>query len=154
DCQEICNQLNCGNGFIDAGEECDTNDLGGNDCTTLRLGFTPGDLFCRFYCQFDASRCTTCGNGVVAVREECAPPGSAPCAGSCQRIPTCGAGFVDSPETCDDGNTVSGDGCSSTCLFEFINEVEPNDTEAQALANAHFTPPRLISGSISAGTDT
>ncbi|HEX7625138.1 MAG TPA: DUF4215 domain-containing protein [Anaeromyxobacteraceae bacterium] len=30
----------------------------------------------------------------------------------------CGDGIVTPPETCDDGNTVSGDGCSSTCLIE------------------------------------
>jgi len=32
--------------------------------------------------------------------------------------PTCGNGIVESPETCDDGNTKSGDGCSSTCVTE------------------------------------
>ena len=30
----------------------------------------------------------------------------------------CGNGVVQSPETCDDGNTLSGDGCSSTCQIE------------------------------------
>ena len=29
--------------------------------------------------------------------------------------PVCGDQFVDSPETCDDGNTTPGDGCSATC---------------------------------------
>ena len=32
--------------------------------------------------------------------------------------PTCGNGVVDTGETCDDGNTASGDGCSSTCQTE------------------------------------
>lgn len=27
----------------------------------------------------------------------------------------CGNSIVETGETCDDGNTVSGDGCSSTC---------------------------------------
>ena len=31
---------------------------------------------------------------------------------------TCGNGVVDPGEQCDDGNTVSGDGCSSTCQLE------------------------------------
>jgi len=31
------------------------------------------------------------------------------------RVPRCGDGFVDGGERCDDGNTVSGDGCSATC---------------------------------------
>jgi cysteine-rich repeat protein len=32
--------------------------------------------------------------------------------------PGCGNGVVDSGETCDDGNTANGDGCSSTCTKE------------------------------------
>ncbi len=32
--------------------------------------------------------------------------------------PACGDGFVDPGEQCDDGNTVSGDGCSATCKLE------------------------------------
>ena len=43
---------------------------------------------------------------VVAVPP--APPGSG----------ACGNGVIDPGETCDDGNTVSGDGCSSTCQIE------------------------------------
>ncbi len=31
---------------------------------------------------------------------------------------SCGDGVVDDFEQCDDGNTVNGDGCSSTCQFE------------------------------------
>ena len=30
-------------------------------------------------------------------------------------VPTCGDGRFDAGEVCDDGNTVSGDGCSSDC---------------------------------------
>jgi cysteine-rich repeat protein len=30
----------------------------------------------------------------------------------------CGDGTLDAGEECDDENTVSGDGCSSTCVFE------------------------------------
>ena len=32
--------------------------------------------------------------------------------------PSCGDGILTAVEQCDDGNTVSGDGCSSTCQFE------------------------------------
>jgi cysteine-rich repeat protein len=32
--------------------------------------------------------------------------------------PTCGDGTLDTPEACDDGNTVDGDGCSSACVLE------------------------------------
>ena len=30
----------------------------------------------------------------------------------------CGDSVVNGPETCDDGNTVSGDACSNVCLEE------------------------------------
>jgi len=33
--------------------------------------------------------------------------------------PTCGDGFLDGDETCDDGNVVVGDGCSDVCEVEF-----------------------------------
>src|SRR5262249_15233996 len=33
-------------------------------------------------------------------------------------MPVCGDGIVDMTEPCDDGNTMSGDGCSSTCQIE------------------------------------
>ena len=36
----------------------------------------------------------------------------------CQVVPVCGNGIVDAGETCDDGNTVSGDGCSADCQIE------------------------------------
>jgi cysteine-rich repeat protein len=34
------------------------------------------------------------------------------------KTPFCGNGIPESPEQCDDGNTVNGDCCSATCLFE------------------------------------
>ena len=39
---------------------------------------------------------------------------------SCGNItqPICGNGVVEGTEQCDDGNTISGDGCNSTCQFE------------------------------------
>jgi cysteine-rich repeat protein len=38
----------------------------------------------------------------------------------------CGNNVMETGETCDDGNTTSGDGCSALCARE-VNEVEPND---------------------------
>jgi fibro-slime domain-containing protein len=35
-----------------------------------------------------------------------------------QFVATCGDGIMSGPEACDDGNTVSGDGCSATCHIE------------------------------------
>jgi cysteine-rich repeat protein len=45
----------------------------------------------------------------------------------------CGNGIINLSEQCDDGNTVSGDGCSATCTIE-----------SSALAIAPPTPPTLL----------
>lgn len=53
--------------------------------------------------------------------------------------PACGNQIRESRagEQCDDGNMMSGDGCSATCQYEGIQvEVEPNDTRPQANALA------------------
>lgn len=34
--------------------------------------------------------------------------------------PVCGNGVSEAPEQCDDGGTISGDGCSSTCMIEAV----------------------------------
>jgi cysteine-rich repeat protein len=49
--------------------------------------------------------------------------------------PSCGDGLVGGNEECDDGNNVSGDGCSATCTSEAPWEIEPNGASATA------TPP-------------
>ncbi len=48
----------------------------------------------------------------------------------------CGDGVQDWLEECDDGNLVSGDGCSATCIFEGVEESEPNGTTLTATALA------------------
>jgi cysteine-rich repeat protein len=41
----------------------------------------------------------------------------------------CGDGISDIGEECDDGNNVSGDGCSNNCIFEFCGDVICNNYE-------------------------
>lgn len=53
--------------------------------------------------------------------------------------PRCGNQIIEprgNNETCDDGNTTSGDGCSATCLWEFVRESEPNGATGSADASA------------------
>lgn len=46
------------------------------------------------------------------------PPPSNQDAGTPTPVAVCGNGILEAGEQCDDGNTVSGDGCSSTCQIE------------------------------------
>lgn len=46
----------CGNNVLETGEECDTDQLNGQTCTTK--GFTGGTLKCSSSCKFDTSGCT------------------------------------------------------------------------------------------------
>ena len=64
---------NCGDGDVDAGEDCDGADLNGMDCTDLGMGFAGGTLSCAAGCGFDTSRCNRCGNGRIdaADGEQC-----------------------------------------------------------------------------------
>jgi cysteine-rich repeat protein len=93
----------CGNGLLDAGEECDDNNtVSGDGCSAA---------------------CITefCGDDVrqVGIGEEC-DDGNLDdedgCSSSCL-VEHCGDGVVHATfgEQCDDGNIVGGDGCGPTC---------------------------------------
>lgn len=103
-----CNR--CGNGEMDDGEQCDGPDMNGQDC--MDRGYASGELRCNFDCSFDESSCRHNGevDGGPDVQEG-----------------WCGDGNVNwyrdernqlVQEVCDDGNQMSGDGCSSNCLSD------------------------------------
>jgi len=51
----------CGNGIIEAGEECDATNLNNKQCTDF--GYTGGTLSCTEDCEFDKSDCRRGGGG-------------------------------------------------------------------------------------------
>ena len=61
--QEASTSSGCGNGVIEAGEECDGIDLGGQTCQGL--GFSSGVLNCGADCLFDTSGCISGGGGFI-----------------------------------------------------------------------------------------
>jgi cysteine-rich repeat protein len=126
----------CGNGVVEAGEECDdgnTNncDACSNDCTLVTGcgdGVVCGTEQCddgnTTSCDGCSSTCTVetgllCGDGTINTTcgEQCDPPVAGQCDAQCQRIPRCGDGILDPGEQCDDGNTDNCDACSNNCTL-------------------------------------
>lgn len=59
----------CGDGVLDAREQCDGAELGGQTCETQ--GFGGGALGCTAACALDTQGCATCGNDMVEAGEDC-----------------------------------------------------------------------------------
>ena len=98
----------CGDGTVNGSEQCDD---GVNQAT---YGYNNNCKACGPNCQY----APCCGDGKVdsLFGEQC--DGSNGCEPTCTLGPNCGNGTLDPGEQCDDGNTVSGDGCSQFCTIE------------------------------------
>jgi cysteine-rich repeat protein len=85
---------------------------------SVRLPFRLGFALTLFACGGGVgaggkcTRTSDCSNGLVCVDQTCAP--------STLDDLLCGNASVDPAETCDDGNTSDGDGCSANCLIETV----------------------------------
>ena len=96
----LCAEANeCGNGQKDLREACDDGALEPGDGCSSR---------CLFEVDVACEQDTQCDSGV------CNSQGSQ----ACELANECGNGRVEDEETCDDGNNLNEDGCSSTCLLE------------------------------------
>ncbi len=110
----------CGDGVTAFPEQCDDhNTMDGDGCAhdcTIEPGYTC--MGTPSVCQM---RAATCGDMRMDPGEQCDYGGvdTAMCDANCT-FPKCGDGYVNmaAGETCDDGNTVDGDGCSSRCQTE------------------------------------
>lgn len=120
----------CGDGIVDEGEQCDSDDLGGEDCVSQ--GFVAGALTCKMDCTLDTSTCVTnvCGNKVIEDPEQCEgmdlagescstqgfSQGALGCNGDCTfntggcSNPACGNGAIENGEVCD-GADLGGQTC-------------------------------------------
>ncbi|MBU1218850.1 DUF4215 domain-containing protein [Myxococcota bacterium] len=118
----------CGNGVLEAGEQCDLNEI---DKNCMDLGFSGGSISCLGSCKYDVSGCTGgCGNSIIELEEECDSEnlndltcpdlgfngGFITCNSACRLdvsncIGGCGNGLLENDESCDDGNSEPEDGC-------------------------------------------
>ena len=75
---------------------------------------------CQGRCKLGVCQAPTCGDEKVEAGEDC-DDAAANASGACAKCktPSCGDGVLyPGHEQCDDGNKVSGDGCSATCTAE------------------------------------
>lgn len=128
-----CLKIVCGDGIIEANEQCDDGNAASGDGCSTNCELEPD-----FDCITAGQPCIAiiCGDGIIEPPETCddgnAQPGDG-CDQNCQyddtglicdppgqpcHAPVCGDGISLAPEECDDGNTASGDGCTSDCKLE------------------------------------
>lgn len=106
--------VSCGNGLVEAGETCDlpstcpTSCADGDVCTADVM--TGSAANCNVVCSNPAITMCVDGDGC------CAPGCNATNDDSC--MAECGNGVPEPGEECDDGGTMSGDGCDDMCRNE------------------------------------
>jgi cysteine-rich repeat protein len=155
----------CGDGFMLPPEVCEGGDTA--DCGALGQFLSGTTAPCRDDCTgYNTAYCTAtiCGDGVKEGNEfcdtqltSCETLGSyskysfARCNSECTGFDVndcingaivCGNGTIDPMEQCDDGNTVSGDGCNSKCKTEGVTAVCGNGTKevGEACDDGNTTP--------------
>ncbi|HEX5095528.1 MAG TPA: DUF4215 domain-containing protein [Acidimicrobiia bacterium] len=153
----VCTGVGCGDGTVSGTEQCDDGNLAdgdgcdsdctwtcvsaascsdGNPCNGNERCAMPSTLMSRCLPRAAPADGTVCDRDMMAgTRDICLMM-------TCVRS-RCGDGFTDPGgmpvEQCDDGNTTSGDGCSSTCMTEMA--VPPT---AFRVTNIDLISPRIV----------
>lgn len=119
----------CGNGILEAGEECD--DAGESatcdvDCTFAQCGDGTLNSTAEEQCDDGGSNSDTTPD---ACRTDCTVAG-------------CGDNIIDTGEECDDGNNIDADGCQGNCLLPVCGDgiVDPGEQCDDGPNNSDTTP--------------
>jgi uncharacterized repeat protein (TIGR01451 family) len=114
-CSSTCKIEICGDNIKQTSEQCDKGTLNGNVCSPL---YGSSCTYCSTQCTNVTLNGPYCGDNTCNGAETCST-----CASDCGTCaPVCGNGVKEIGEQCDDHNTVSGDGCSSTCKTEYCGD--------------------------------
>jgi uncharacterized delta-60 repeat protein len=119
---QVSRAVICGDGVVDAGEQCDDGNTSNGDGCSASCAVENG-----WECVNAPSLCApVCGDGLVVGSEQC-DDGNLTNGDGCDDDPAhggnctdtaCGNGVVSPGEECDDNNTMVADGCSATCTVE------------------------------------
>jgi hypothetical protein len=136
-CLSDCTCAVCGDGVVDAGEECEDNGGPNDDCCT-NCQFEPLGTPCdggEGTCDANGNcEVVECGDNDTGGIEECDGTDDAACPGRCQPDCTCavcGDGVRESPEECDgaDDANCSGAECLTDCTCAICGDetVDPGE---------------------------
>ena len=117
-CKQDCTGRVCG---LDptCKELCPPGCTGADVCNSLGQCIPPAQ--CADTCATYGYQCETwtiCGQSIICGSYGGGCQSGYECNALGRCVSLCGNGAIDSGETCDDGDTSSGDGCSASCLIE------------------------------------
>lgn len=141
----------CGDGKVspELGETCDTAITPGSPDACPTLAECVDGVSCTLDELLSAGTCNAVCNHPPVIMIGL-PDGCCPAGGNANTDPdctaSCGNGSVEQGETCDDGNTTSGDGCSATCVVEVV-------PAAYRMVTLHFRDPHAITSLVNLCTD-
>lgn len=116
-CVEECDmcvpRTDCGNGRVDACEQCDDGNASSGDCCSATCQREPDGSACD-----DGQYCTVSETCSMGACDQAQPRCPAPQVCNEEIDACCGNGIRERGEECDDGNNVAGDCCSPLCRME------------------------------------
>jgi cysteine-rich repeat protein len=148
-----CQAPACGDGIIEAGEDCDGGDGCKADCTFLcvndpdtECAGTGTPLACEKFGCTATHACTIVPDGTLN-GQACDPaqPGNVCLNGTCVSLLDCGNNILDPGEQCDDGGLLNLDGCDSVCQFEEDHRIS---SLRQQFATDAFCPQNALGTAI------